>query len=165
MEETRAISRYASSSSSSLPTSSLLESETKEYAPPFSRNPGKKKLLKQLSMLETPRDVAWEKRRRRMFQKERNKSEDVTDEDMNELKGSIELGFGFKEEEGQKLCNTLPALDLYFAVNRQFYSSPSSPVSTPGSHGSDANSSSSPYLGDRSTSLGTLGTESGNNDS
>ncbi|KAG8648114.1 uncharacterized protein LOC110623765 [Manihot esculenta] len=93
----------------------------------------KKKLSKQLSMCETRRDIAWEKRRHQTLMQERKKnniidSEDLTDEDLNELKGCIELGFGFNEEEGQQLCNTLPALDLYFAVNRQL--SPS-PVSTP----------------------------------
>ncbi|GMY20787.1 hypothetical protein FCV25MIE_16028 [Fagus crenata] len=65
----------------------------------------RKYLSKQLSMCETPY------------------------EDLNELKGCIELGFGFNEEDGQRLCNTLPALDLYFAVNRQLSTSP---VSTPG---------------------------------
>nr|CAD1827476.1 unnamed protein product [Ananas comosus var. bracteatus] len=60
----------------------------------------------------------------------------LTDEDLDELRGSIELGFGFNEEDGgQYLCDTLPALDLYFAVNRQF-SDPKiryspSPISTP----------------------------------
>uniref|UniRef100_A0A0D9W353 Uncharacterized protein n=1 Tax=Leersia perrieri TaxID=77586 RepID=A0A0D9W353_9ORYZ len=44
----------------------------------------------------------------------------LTDEDLDELRGSMELGFGFDEENGgQNLCDTLPALDLYFAVNRQ----------------------------------------------
>ncbi|XP_006652152.1 uncharacterized protein LOC102717057 [Oryza brachyantha] len=44
----------------------------------------------------------------------------LTDEDLDELKGSMELGFGFDEGSGgQNLCDTLPALDLYFAVNRQ----------------------------------------------
>ncbi|CAI0433907.1 unnamed protein product [Linum tenue] len=96
----------------------------------------KKCLSKQLSMCETPRDVAWERRRRQILSQERRKrgipvmesSEDLTDEDLNELKGCIELGFGFNEEKGQHLTNTFPALDLYFAVNRQL--SPS-PVSTP----------------------------------
>ncbi|CAI9097081.1 OLC1v1033386C1 [Oldenlandia corymbosa var. corymbosa] len=105
-----------------------------ERAPPFWRNPrGKKKLSKQLSMCETPRDVAWERRRRQILLQERNRNgihndagDDLTDEDLNELRGSIELGFGFNEEQGMRLCRTLPALDLYFAVNRQF--SPSSPV-------------------------------------
>ncbi|GMJ12199.1 hypothetical protein HRI_004889100 [Hibiscus trionum] len=102
-------------------------------------------LSKQLSMLETSRDIAWERRRRQILRQERGKSRipepksnGITDEDLNELKGCIELGFGFNEEEGQKLCNTLPALDLYFAVNRQL--SPS-PVSTPHSRRSSSISS------------------------
>ncbi|URE07497.1 hypothetical protein MUK42_19525 [Musa troglodytarum] len=48
------------------------------------------------------------------------KTRSLTDEDLDELRGSIDLGFGFSEEEGgQDLCDTLPALNLYFAVNRQ----------------------------------------------
>ena len=70
-------------------------------------------------------DMAWERRRRQTLRR-RNSIHDCDDEDLNELRGCIELGFGFNEEDGQKLCNTLPALDLYFAVNRQL-----SPVSTP----------------------------------
>ncbi|GMI84638.1 hypothetical protein HRI_002133100 [Hibiscus trionum] len=100
-------------------------------------------LSKQLSMLETSRDIAWERRRRQILRQERGKNRipepnGITDEDLNELKGCIELGFGFKEEAGQQLCNTLPALDLYFAVNRQL--SPS-PVSTPQSRRSSSISS------------------------
>ncbi|KAE8678974.1 Detected protein of confused Function [Hibiscus syriacus] len=91
----------------------------------------KKLLQKQVSMLETSRDVAWERRRRQILRQERRKKgvianeNGLTDEDLNELKGCIELGFGFNEEEDQKLCNTLPALDLYFAVNRQLSPLPS----------------------------------------
>ena len=105
----------------------------------------KQRLSKQLSMRETPRDVAWEKRRRQMLKIQEKKqksvsendndSPDLTDEDLRELKGSIELGFGFSEEAGQKLCNTLPALDLYFAVNRQLSPLPS-PSSSNGGDGS-----------------------------
>lgn len=61
----------------------------------------------------------------------------LTDEDLNELKGSIELGFGFNEYAGQKLCNTLPALDLYFAVTRQ-----ASPLPSPSSSRSSSASAS-----------------------
>ncbi|WVZ76141.1 hypothetical protein U9M48_024139 [Paspalum notatum var. saurae] len=44
----------------------------------------------------------------------------LTDEDLDELRGSFELGFGFDEETGgAHLRDTLPALDFYFAVNRQ----------------------------------------------
>ncbi|CAA0816758.1 Protein of unknown function (DUF1685 [Striga hermonthica] len=66
---------------------------------------------------------------------------DLTDEDLSELKGCIELGFGFNEENGQRLCTTIPALDLYFAVNRQFSTSP---VLSPNSNGSSSNVGGSP---------------------
>jgi hypothetical protein len=109
----------------------------------------KKKLTKQLSMKETTREVKWEKRRRQIQRRrsstalnecdgtatssfypvdgaeprssvERVAKGRLTDEDLDELRGSMELGFGFDEEKGgQNLCDTLPALDLYFAVNRQ----------------------------------------------
>ncbi|TYJ11398.1 hypothetical protein E1A91_A11G273600v1 [Gossypium mustelinum] len=106
-------------------------------------------LSKQLSLCETRREIAWERRRRQILRQERRKNgiieNGLTDEDLHELKGCIELGFGFNEEEGQKLTSTLPALDLYFAVNRQL--SPS-PVSTPHSRGSSLS------LGDRSSSFG-----------
>ncbi|MBA0710082.1 hypothetical protein Golax_025078 [Gossypium laxum] len=128
---------------------SLSESETEELQrmplvpPPLMKN--KMYLSKQLSMCETSRDIAWERRRRQILRQQRGKN-GLTDEDLFELKGCIELGFGFNEEEGQKLCNTLPALDLYFAVNRQL--SPS-PVSTPQSRRSSSTSS----LGGRSSSF------------
>ncbi|KAH6819110.1 1-phosphatidylinositol-4 [Perilla frutescens var. hirtella] len=81
-------------------------------------------------MREVPRNIAWERRRRQL---RRKSDENLTDEDLNELKGCIELGFGFNAEEGQRLCTTIPALDLYFAVNRQFLTSP---LTSPGSGGS-----------------------------
>ncbi|XP_073045418.1 uncharacterized protein [Primulina eburnea] len=143
-----------SSSSSSSLSSSCDEREDLqrlERAPPFWRT--KKRLSKQLSMCETPRDMAWERRRLQFLCQERRRNgvndDVITDEDMNELKGCIELGFGFNEEDGQRLCPTIPALDLYFAVSRQFSSSPiSSPASSSGS------TSSSTSLGVRSSSFG-----------
>ncbi|XP_021621555.1 uncharacterized protein LOC110621594 [Manihot esculenta] len=149
----------SSSWSPSLHGSDTLEElQHMPLAPPMWKN--KKRLSKQLSMCETRRDRAWEKRRRQILRQERRKnniidSDDLTDEDLNELKGCIELGFGFNEEEGHQLCNTLPALDLYFAVNRQLSPSPSS---TPQSGGSMSRSSSS--LGRRSSSFGSSPNES-----
>ncbi|KAK9292321.1 hypothetical protein L1049_020287 [Liquidambar formosana] len=142
-----------SSSSSSLSDTENEDLQRMPLAPPLWKN--RKRLTKTLSMCETPRDIAWEKRRRQMLRQERkrngiNDSDDLTDEDLHELKGCIELGFGFNEEGGQKLCSTLPALDLYFAVNRQL--SPS-PVSTP-------NSASSSSLGMRSSSFDSPTSES-----
>lgn len=151
------------SSSSSSGDSEPEELQLIERAPPFWRNPRGKKLSKQLSMCETRRDIAWERRRRQILQQERkknginNENDYLTDEDLNELKGSIELGFGFNEEQGQRLCNTLPALDLYFAVNRQFSTSPVLSPVTPNSNqssGSTTGSSSLSSLGGSSKSLG-----------
>ncbi|KAI8022924.1 hypothetical protein LOK49_LG03G01976 [Camellia lanceoleosa] len=141
-------------------TTSSSESEKEElqrleHAPPFWRN--RKKLSKQLSMCETTRDTAWERRRRQILRQERKKqgindSEVLTDDDLSELKGCIELGFGFNEENGQRLCNTLPALDLYFAVNRQFATSP---LQSPNGGGSSTSIGiSSTPAGDSSRSLG-----------
>lgn len=134
--------RWTSSSSLSDETEEL---QRLENAPPFWRNKSssKKRLSKQLSMCELPRNIAWERRRRQFLEQERRRNgineelgegeeEDVlTDDDLHELRGCIELGFGFNEENGLRLCPTIPALDLYFAVNRQFVTSPlSSPTST-----------------------------------
>jgi len=106
----------------------------------FAGEKTKRCLSKQLSMCEAPRDIAWERKKKqegRTRTRTRRNSfhncDDVTDDDLHELKGCIELGFGFNEENGQTLCDTLPALDLYFAVNRQL-----SPVSTPHSRPSSS---------------------------
>ncbi|KAL3632754.1 hypothetical protein CASFOL_025738 [Castilleja foliolosa] len=157
----------SSSSISSLSDNENEELQRLEHAPPFWRNPNtnNKRLSKQLSMCEIPRDMAWERRRRQFLCQERrrnginniksnnNNSSDgdivgLTDEDLNELKGCIDLGFGFNEEEGQRLCPTIPALDLYFAVNRQFTTSP---ISSPNSIGSSSIVSN---FGGRSASFG-----------
>ncbi|KAK3157907.1 hypothetical protein QOZ80_2AG0130040 [Eleusine coracana subsp. coracana] len=113
-------------------------------------NNNRRRLLsKQLSMKETTREAKWEKRRRQILRRSsvvgaeqqqrlhgsprviddehqvvmRSSSASarcLTDEDLDELRGSIELGFGFDEESGgANLRDTLPALDFYFAVNRQ----------------------------------------------
>jgi len=132
-------SKRISSSSSSPSLCGSDEEELQQMLltpPPWKSS---KRLSKQLSMCETSRDIAWERRRRQILRQERKKnginndSDDLTDEDLHELKGCIELGFGFNEEDGQRLCGTLPALDLYFAVNRQLSTSP---VSTPQSRNS-----------------------------
>ncbi|KAL1341743.1 hypothetical protein HN51_028262 [Arachis hypogaea] len=144
--------QHGSVSSSSSSTSSPLDSEDELQnmllAPMARKN--RKCLSKQLSMVETPRDIAWERKRRleRMRSSVQDSGDDLMDEDLYELKGCIELGFGFNEEDGQRLCNTLPALDLYFAVNRRL--SPS-PASTPSNVSTPSTSRSS--LGARSSSF------------
>uniref|UniRef100_A0A7N0RB24 Uncharacterized protein n=1 Tax=Kalanchoe fedtschenkoi TaxID=63787 RepID=A0A7N0RB24_KALFE len=140
-------------------SSSGYESEPEELqrmplAPPAWNT--RRRLSKQLSMCQTSRDAAWEKFRRcQILKQERRKSGldssdemNLTDEDLHELKGSIELGFGFNEEEGQRLCGTLPALDLYFAVNRQLSLSPvSSPTPQSGRSSDSLGARSSSFCG------------------
>lgn len=163
MEDVTTPPPYSSSPSSSSLSDESDELQMLEHAPPFWRNPKTKRLSKQLSMCEVPRDMAWERRRRQFLRQERrrngiNREADVlTDEDLNELKGCIELGFGFNEEDGQRLCPTIPALDLYFAVNRRFSTSPITSPASSGSAtslgGSTATSSASSGIGGRSSSF------------
>lgn len=68
------------------------------------------------------------------------RSKSLTDEDLEELKGCLDLGFGFSYDEIPELCNTLPALELCYSM------SPNSPqhssfanwkISSPGDHPED----------------------------
>ncbi|KAI3794087.1 hypothetical protein L1987_36713 [Smallanthus sonchifolius] len=51
------------------------------------------------------------------------RSKSVTDEDIDELKACIELGFGFENspKSDDRLSDTLPALGFYHAVNKQYF--------------------------------------------
>ncbi|XP_052172207.1 uncharacterized protein LOC127788135 [Diospyros lotus] len=49
---------------------------------------------------------------------ERGKS--LTGEDLDELKGCLDLGFGFSYEEIPELCNTLLALELCYSMSQRF---------------------------------------------
>ncbi|WOL02419.1 hypothetical protein Cni_G11138 [Canna indica] len=42
----------------------------------------------------------------------------LTDDDLDELKGCLDLGFGFSYEEIPELCGTLPALELCYSMGR-----------------------------------------------
>ncbi|XP_062102035.1 uncharacterized protein LOC133810303 [Humulus lupulus] len=78
------------------------------------------------------RDEAW-LRRKKSNNKKKQRSKSVTDEDVDELKACIELGFGFDSPEAdhQRLSDTLPALGLYYAVNKHYYDSLSKPFTFP----------------------------------
>lgn len=57
----------------------------------------------------------------------------LTDVDLDELKGCLDLGFGFNYEEMPELSHTLPALELCYAIGQTFqddHHQKSSPVST-----------------------------------
>ncbi|GAB2279666.1 hypothetical protein Dimus_014311 [Dionaea muscipula] len=83
------------------------------------------------------RDEAW--LRRKDQRNRRRKS--LTDEDLDELKACIELGFGFgfdSPDPDKRLSDTFPALGFYYAVNRHYSdtvskssSSPESDMSSP----------------------------------
>ncbi|KAL3622683.1 hypothetical protein CASFOL_032085 [Castilleja foliolosa] len=125
----------ATTSSSSSPNNNAdvdLSSEQQAPAAASWRNDHKRRIIlsKQLSMCEeAPRNMAWERRRRQFFDRRKI---NLTDDDLKELKGCIELGFGFNQKNGQQLCTTIPALDLYFEVTRRKLSSCCpSPVSSP----------------------------------
>ncbi|KAK7837256.1 uncharacterized protein LOC111991658 [Quercus suber] len=71
------------------------------------------------------RDEAWLRRKgsnKNSSGLRRNKS--VSDDDLEELKACIELGFGFDSPEvDPKLSDTIPALEFYYAVNKQYSNS------------------------------------------
>ncbi|KAK9049011.1 hypothetical protein SSX86_032023 [Deinandra increscens subsp. villosa] len=66
------------------------------------------------------RDEQWI---RRKGKHKHRRSKSVTDEDIDELKACIELGFGFEDspKSDDRLSDTLPALGFYHAVNKQYF--------------------------------------------
>ncbi|OWM87928.1 uncharacterized protein LOC116196884 [Punica granatum] len=48
------------------------------------------------------------------------RTKSLTDEDLDELKGCLDLGFGFSYDEIPELCSTLPALELCYSMSRKF---------------------------------------------
>uniref|UniRef100_A0A7N0ZWI7 Uncharacterized protein n=1 Tax=Kalanchoe fedtschenkoi TaxID=63787 RepID=A0A7N0ZWI7_KALFE len=48
------------------------------------------------------------------------RTKSLTDEDLDELKGCVDLGFGFSYDEIPELCNTLPALELCYSISQKF---------------------------------------------
>ncbi|XP_062198259.1 uncharacterized protein LOC133900976 [Phragmites australis] len=44
----------------------------------------------------------------------------LTDDDLEELKGCVDLGFGFSYHEIPELCGTLPALELCYSISQRF---------------------------------------------
>ncbi|KAK2967577.1 hypothetical protein RJ640_030448 [Escallonia rubra] len=78
------------------------------------------------------RDEAWLRRKGSQSHRPHRRSKTVTDDDLDELKACIELGFGFgldSPDTDKHLSDTLPALGLYYAVNKQYYGSFSSSAS------------------------------------
>ncbi|KAL9241565.1 hypothetical protein vseg_015666 [Gypsophila vaccaria] len=95
--------------------------------PVFDPNPTPKPgvLLKHNSWSpDTTREEVWLRRKRHHVARRRH-SRSLTDEDFDELKACIELGFGFGFDSpdlvpDQRLSDTFPALGFYVAVNKSY---------------------------------------------
>uniref|UniRef100_A0A804QWD8 Uncharacterized protein n=1 Tax=Zea mays TaxID=4577 RepID=A0A804QWD8_MAIZE len=48
------------------------------------------------------------------------RTKSLTEDDLEELKGCVDLGFGFAYSEIPELCGTLPALELCYSMTRRF---------------------------------------------
>lgn len=91
------------------------------------------------------REEAWRRRKEGSVRRELRRSRSVTDEDMDELKACIELGFGFDSPEpDRKLSDTLPALGFFYAVNKHYNDSVLVRTSSAASSESEADVSASP---------------------
>ncbi|KAK8494677.1 hypothetical protein V6N13_053313 [Hibiscus sabdariffa] len=136
------------------PQANNLEPESPHQPPPVMMPlPHLVPLYKQRSWSpDIYRDEAW---LRRKGNNKKGRSKSVTDEDLDELKGCIELGFGFEfdsPELDQRLAHTFPALGLYCAVNKNYYDTVSRSTSSP-SAASDSNSIPSPVSSPQSHTM------------
>lgn len=73
------------------------------------------------------REEAWQRRKKNHISRSRSGnnlrrlSKSLSEDDLQELNACFELGFGFDSPEiDPKLSNTIPALELYHAVNKQY---------------------------------------------
>ncbi|MBA0557025.1 hypothetical protein Golob_027084 [Gossypium lobatum] len=101
----------------------------KRYRPPPPPPPQlqPRPLYKQRSWSpDVERDEAWLRRKESHGHSHSHglrRSQSFSNDDLEELKGCIELGFGFEPDSPEldpKLSDTLPALPFYCAVNRQY---------------------------------------------
>ncbi|KAH0977555.1 hypothetical protein GBA52_027274 [Prunus armeniaca] len=69
---------------------------------------------------DTLRDETWQRRKSSCSARRLNRSKSVSEDDLEEIKACIELGFGFNSPViDPKLSDTLPALEFFHAVNTQ----------------------------------------------
>ncbi|VVA99256.1 unnamed protein product [Arabis nemorensis] len=69
------------------------------------------------------RNEAWLRKKKKQPLDLFRHTKSVTNDDLEELKGCIELGFGFEPNSSDlspRLSDTIPALDFYCAVHRQY---------------------------------------------
>ncbi|KAF3320665.1 hypothetical protein FCM35_KLT14799 [Carex littledalei] len=121
---------------------------------PFPRVNG---LFKQHSWSpEVQRDEAWHRREEIHRERRLLRSKSVTDEDLDEIQGCIDLGlvdadgFAVGEAEAKKLAETFPALDMYYAVKKGLKGFVSASASGGGSSPSGSMASAGSSLSDLS---------------
>ncbi|KAL8209229.1 hypothetical protein R6Q57_008641 [Mikania cordata] len=66
------------------------------------------------------RDIEWQKLKNKQRRRRSKTIDDVTDDDVKELKACFDLGFGFSDSD-PNLSHAFPALGFYAAVNRRQY--------------------------------------------
>lgn len=104
---------------------------------------------------DSEREEVW-LRRKGNYGLGRRRSKSVTDDDLEELKACIELGFGFgpnSPDLDPRLSDALPALGFYCTVNKQ-YSNSLSRSSSVSSIESDSDSGSTTSMFDPGKTLG-----------
>ncbi|EOA32523.1 hypothetical protein CARUB_v10015804mg [Capsella rubella] len=98
------------------------------------------------------RDQAWLRKKKKPPMDLIRRSKSVTNDDIEELKGCFELGFGFETESpdlNPRLSHTIPALDLYCAVRRQYSNHLSRTSSFASEHEGSNNSNSTTTIVDK----------------
>ncbi|XP_004294800.1 PREDICTED: uncharacterized protein LOC101292492 [Fragaria vesca subsp. vesca] len=69
------------------------------------------------------REETWQRQKSNWGTRSLNRSKSISNDDLEELKACIELGFGFDSPEiDPKLRNALPALESYHALHKQQFS-------------------------------------------
>ncbi|XP_042493234.1 uncharacterized protein LOC122072875 isoform X2 [Macadamia integrifolia] len=84
------------------------------------RDPWSKKKKKYQVFLEGYVETGDEEDQEQGGSKGFSRTKSLTDDDLDELKGCLDLGFGFNYDEIPELCNTLPALELCYSMSQRF---------------------------------------------
>ncbi|KAI3947710.1 hypothetical protein MKX01_034375 [Papaver californicum] len=90
--------------------------------PPLLRPLYKRRSWSYSSPYDMDKDEIWMRKKEVHRIRKTSSSSDINDDDLDELKACIELGFGFDSPnlDHRKLSDTLPALGLYYSINKQY---------------------------------------------
>ncbi|RAL46716.1 hypothetical protein DM860_004995 [Cuscuta australis] len=118
------------------------ESGTPVHPQPSPAPPPPSSLYKQNTWSpDTFRDEVWQRRKGNQGIRRRERGRSVTDEDLDEFKACMELGFGFDSPTMDKrLSDTFPAYGLFYAVNKHYNDTVSKTAPSSSSSVSDCDS-------------------------